>query len=174
MAAPRGISQPLTSFIGLLMPRHPPCALTTQHTNDQEQPPHTPTPGTHGGELVIKKKSQKNQDARVHYPVLTQHQPPPTNHHPETRGRQPAAMTAHRNNNTPQPPATPQGQPSKKRTPCHSRHPTAHRHTNTISRVAATPCDHTGKRPPKINATPPPTPQGPPAVEADFQKNKAP
>ena len=77
LAAPRGISQPLTSFIGLLMPRHPPCALTTQHTNDQEQPPHTPTPGTHGGELVIKKKSQKNQDARVHYPVLTQHQPPP-------------------------------------------------------------------------------------------------
>ena len=47
------------------MPRHPPCALTTQHTNTQEQ--------SQTEKLLDKIELTEKQDARVHYPVLTQH-----------------------------------------------------------------------------------------------------
>ena len=88
------------------MPRHPPCALTTQHTNTQEQ--------SQTEKLLDKFELTEKQDARVHYPVLTQH--PHTTE--QTTKQQPARSTqqpVNRNNNM-----------------CHPRHPTAHQQpTNT-------------------------------------------
>lgn len=89
------------------MPRHPPCALTTQHTNTQEQ--------SQTEKLLDKIELTEKQDARVHYPVLTQH--PHTTE--QTTTQQPACSTQ-------------QPVQQEQQHVCHPRHPTAHQQpTNT-------------------------------------------
>ena len=89
------------------MPRHPPCALTTQHTNTQEQ--------SQTEKLLDKIELTEKQDARVHYPVLTQH--PHTTE--QTTKQQPACSTQ-------------QPVQQEQQHVCHPRHPTAHQQpTNT-------------------------------------------
>ena len=100
LAAPRGLTQPHTSFIGPVcqgihhVPLHK--HTSTGHPNGRRQvnlleqnTPHTPTPPapTTGTATVIGAYgTQKNKDARVHYTVLTQHTTCPTTHqkHPTT------------------------------------------------------------------------------------------
>ena len=89
------------------MPRHPPCALTTQHTYNK---PHTHTHKQARGRRSITEK----QDARVHYPVLTQHPHQPHTPHEDAQPAQPSGTT------------TPHTQAGRV---CHPRHPTMHQHT---------------------------------------------
>ena len=104
MAAPRGLTQPLTSFIGLLCQgiHRVPLQHNTHTTN------HTPTHKHARGRRSITEK----QDARVHYPVLTQHPHQPHTPHEDAQPAQPSGTTT----------------PHTGRV-CHPRHPTMHQHT---------------------------------------------
>ena len=86
------------------MPRHPPCALTTQHTYNK---PHTHT-------QTCARAAINHRKTRCSRPLSSSHTTPTPATHP-TRGTQPA-------------------QPSGTTTPhtgrvCHPRHPTMHQHT---------------------------------------------
>ena len=106
---------------------------------------------------------QKNQDARVHYPVLTQHHQKP--HQPHTRDRQ--ATSAPRKNKPPTPHTNHQVDAQGSRR-CLPRHPTAHRHT-LANTLCQRPHHAAGKRPPK-NTRPPPASTGQPTQGADLTK----
>ena len=150
------------------VPRHPPCAPTTNNNKKATQ-----NPTTHTTKLCAQRsknkpdKIQKEKITRVHYPVLTQHTHTTTNHH------------------TPrQPPAARPGTT----TMCHPRHPTMHQRTPTLC-VSHTPpttryrypmimMPHTNNRVPKqaihpqkqtISAHQPPA-----TCDANTKKNKAP
>ena len=98
MATPRGITQPHTSFIGSACQgiHHTP---VTKHTDTQTN--------------RYKHQNTKKKDTRVHYTVLTQHNP--THNQPQTL-QSPVYVGPNRNNQ------------------CCPRHPTVHQRKTLLSR----------------------------------------
>jgi hypothetical protein len=107
LAAPPGLSQPHTSFIGHPAPRHPPCALhnltNTPHTTTH--PPHHATTDhpeeqhhrAQHSQQAIKRVSQteKQRHSRTLYKSQTTHQPHPTHTSSRTATRCTPASTKH-------------------------------------------------------------------------------
>ena len=120
MATPRGITQPHTSFIGSACQgiHHTP---VTKHTDTQTN--------------RYKHQNTKKKDTRVHYTVLTQHNPT----HKQPQHKQSSMQQGPNRNNQ-----------------CCPRHPTVHQHKNTF--VTQNRCIHQPQHHAAHTPTKPPTP----------------
>ena len=122
MATPRGITQPHTSFIGSACQgiHHTP---VTKHTDTQTN--------------RYKHQNTKKKDTRVHYTVLTQHNPT----HKQPQHKQSSMQQGPNRNNQ-----------------CCPRHPTVHQHKNTfvtLSGVSTKPHTPRGRTTPLRPHAPP-------------------